>query len=201
MPPSGYPGALDTFATNKADGSSTPTDHPTHHNDLADAVNKIEAELGITPSGAFATVVARLNFSGALIYNAANITNQFVNNTRSAALFDTEQYDTDGYHEGVTNPSRLTAPVAGYYLIGGTIGTELAGGVVIALIRLNGTTDLTWSQGVNGGAVQARVQVTTPWLMAANDYVELMCLQTSGGDLDQIGTLIETRFWIHRIGI
>lgn len=57
---SAYPGALDTFATNKADATTTPTDHPTHHNDLADAVNKIEAELGVTPSGAAATVAARL---------------------------------------------------------------------------------------------------------------------------------------------
>lgn len=56
-----YPGALDTLATNKADGTATLTDHKDHHNDLADAVNKIEAELGIEPSGAFSTVVARLN--------------------------------------------------------------------------------------------------------------------------------------------
>lgn len=57
---SAYPGGLDTFAINKADGTATPTDHPTHHNDLADAVNKIEAELGVSPSGGFATVAARL---------------------------------------------------------------------------------------------------------------------------------------------
>jgi len=56
-----YPGALDTFATNKANATATVTDHPSHHNDLADAVNKIEAELGVNPSGGSATVVARLN--------------------------------------------------------------------------------------------------------------------------------------------
>lgn len=61
-----YPGALDTFATNKADATATATDHPAHHNDLADAVNKIEAELGVNPSGASATVVARLNTLGAV---------------------------------------------------------------------------------------------------------------------------------------
>ncbi len=57
---SAYPGGLDSFATNKADATTTPTDHPGHHNDLADAVNKIEAELGVDPAGAEATVVARL---------------------------------------------------------------------------------------------------------------------------------------------
>lgn len=57
---SAYPGGLDSFATNKADGTATPTDHPTHHNDLADAVNKIEAELGVNPSGGSATVAAAI---------------------------------------------------------------------------------------------------------------------------------------------
>jgi hypothetical protein len=57
---SAYPGALDTLATNKADATSTATDHAAHHNDLADAVNKVEAELGTDPSAAFATVKARL---------------------------------------------------------------------------------------------------------------------------------------------
>lgn len=42
-----FPDALDSFATNKADGTATPTDHPGHHNDLADAVNKIEANAGL----------------------------------------------------------------------------------------------------------------------------------------------------------
>jgi hypothetical protein len=56
-----YPGALDNLATNKADATDTPTDHPAHHNDLADAVNKVEAELGTDPSGASATVKARLD--------------------------------------------------------------------------------------------------------------------------------------------
>lgn len=60
---SAYPGALDSFATNKANATATTTDHPNHHNDLADAVNKIEAELGVTPSGAAATVAARLDQS------------------------------------------------------------------------------------------------------------------------------------------
>lgn len=63
---SAYPGGLDSFATNKSNATSTSNDHPTHHNDLADAVNKIEAELGITPSGASATVAARFGTLGAV---------------------------------------------------------------------------------------------------------------------------------------
>jgi hypothetical protein len=56
-----YPGALDTLSTSKSDATTTATDHAAHHNDLADAVNKIEAELGVNPSGASATVAALLS--------------------------------------------------------------------------------------------------------------------------------------------
>lgn len=55
-----YPGALDTLATAKADATFTATDHPQHHNDLADAVNKIEAALGVNPQGGFSDLVTRL---------------------------------------------------------------------------------------------------------------------------------------------
>jgi hypothetical protein len=41
--PSGFPDALDAFATNLANATLSENTHPTHHNDLADAVNKIEA--------------------------------------------------------------------------------------------------------------------------------------------------------------
>lgn len=53
---SAYPGALDSLAINKADGTTAATDHAAHHNDLADAVNKIEAELGVNPSANLSTV-------------------------------------------------------------------------------------------------------------------------------------------------
>jgi hypothetical protein len=57
---SAYPTGLDSLSTTKADATATLTDHKNHHNDLADAVNKIEAELGTSPSAAYADVTARL---------------------------------------------------------------------------------------------------------------------------------------------
>jgi hypothetical protein len=65
--PSGYPATLDSLATNKADGTTSATDHPTHHNDLADAVNKVQAALGVNPQGYFGTVVERLDAGPDLI--------------------------------------------------------------------------------------------------------------------------------------
>lgn len=66
--PSTYPATLDSFATNKQDDVDTVTgvdagtttnvgDHAAHHNNLADAVNKIEAELGANPRGLYAATV------------------------------------------------------------------------------------------------------------------------------------------------
>lgn len=63
-----YPAVLDAFATNKSDdtdsktgadlGVSTTTgDHAAHHNDLADAINKIEAVLATDPNGPYAVSV------------------------------------------------------------------------------------------------------------------------------------------------
>jgi hypothetical protein len=63
-----YPAGLDSLATNKNNSTPTANDHAAHHNDLADAVNKIEAELGINPSGSYSNLVGRLN-SGSLPTN------------------------------------------------------------------------------------------------------------------------------------
>jgi hypothetical protein len=55
---SNYPTALDSFPTNRVDGQ---TIEPETDNDQADALNKIEAELGTNPSGNFNSVRERLD--------------------------------------------------------------------------------------------------------------------------------------------
>lgn len=61
---SSYPGSLDNFATDKGNATLAENDHPGHHNNLADAVNKIEAELGVNPAGSFDTVAERFDAVG-----------------------------------------------------------------------------------------------------------------------------------------
>lgn len=62
--PSVFPGALDNIASNKTDTTVSATDHPDHHNLLADAVNAIEATLGaglsniVTSVGATAPITS-----------------------------------------------------------------------------------------------------------------------------------------------
>ena len=62
---SNYPGSFDSFPTITADKLMSDTvggrAHRALHNDLGDAVEAVQAELGTNPSAAFATVVARLD--------------------------------------------------------------------------------------------------------------------------------------------
>lgn len=62
--PSNYPGALDSLPTSHVDNVNEAI-HASTMNDDADAINKIELELGINPSGGFTDVVTRLNASDA----------------------------------------------------------------------------------------------------------------------------------------
>lgn len=59
-----FPGAAPGLAINKADATTTPTDHPGHHNAMADEINAIADELGYAaggPSASFSSVENRLN--------------------------------------------------------------------------------------------------------------------------------------------
>jgi hypothetical protein len=60
-----YPGALDNFAeaspTNLGDNDTTGRTHSERHDDVEAAVEAVQGELGLNPSGTFATVVARLD--------------------------------------------------------------------------------------------------------------------------------------------
>src|SRR4051794_10360263 len=51
---SAYPTSLDSLVTSRATADPIPA---TDHNDVADAVNKVEAELGVTPRGLYAATV------------------------------------------------------------------------------------------------------------------------------------------------
>lgn len=57
---SSYPGALDTLPTSHQNNVNEAV-NATDVNNLADAINKVEAALGINPSGSYASVVNRLN--------------------------------------------------------------------------------------------------------------------------------------------
>lgn len=83
-----YPGALDSLDTAKSPAASLDAaNHTAHHNDLADAVNKIEAELGIDPAGASADLVTRLGvIDAAIALNTAKVTYPSADSSKLAGI-------------------------------------------------------------------------------------------------------------------
>lgn len=183
---SAYPGGLDNFPTTRADGTATPTNHPTDHNDANDAINKIEAELGITPSGPFSTVAARLAFSGARVRLAADVT--LTDNVEAAVAWNTEDFDTDGYWAGGA-ATRFTAPFDGFYRVSYSLVFGATTVFIRATIQANGA-------GVRYAPTQS-VPLTTGFSscassdiipLSAAEFVEVMAWLDSDSNEPLVGS-------------
>lgn len=105
----------------------------------------------------------------------------------AAVTFDTEGFDTDAMHDPATNPTRLTAKTAGLYLVFGYVNFGAnAVGIRQAYIRKNGA-GVEAAININAAAAgTTQAPVSALVLMAANDYVELVASQTSGGNLNAL---------------
>jgi len=140
-------------------------------------------------------------FSGARVYNNANIS--VADSTTTDLTFNSERFDTDAYHSTGTNTERLTAPVAGKYLITGNVRFAAnATGFRQAVLILNGSTTIAATRQLAAGAsVQNIMVVTTVFELAAGDYVTLRVFQSSGGNLNvEAQTNYSPEFMIARLG-
>lgn len=98
-----------------------------------------------------------------------------------AVSFDSEAFDTGGMHDSA-NPTRLTAPRDGAYLVTGTADFFVnPNGARVFEIRENGATVLV-SDTVYPDDTDAVISTVAPLL--AGDYVELRVKQDSGGSLN-----------------
>jgi hypothetical protein len=142
----------------------------------------------------------RLGVDGARVQKAA--TQSISNTTFTAMTFTSEVYDSGSYHDNATNTSRLTVPIAGKYLITGSIEyTANATGIRAAGIRMDGTTYIASQSTASLGSVLATtVNVSVVRDLAANAYVELMAYQSSGGALNTLANDM-THFSITFLGV
>ena len=110
------------------------------------------------------------------------------NATFTALTWDSEDYDTNTYHDNSTNNSRITIPTGkgGYYLISGVIDyvNNATGNRAIEL-RKNGSAVnylffLLPSTASNAPAFPMSYTLN----LSAGDYLELFTYQTSGGALN-----------------
>jgi hypothetical protein len=134
-----------------------------------------------------------------------NSTDQATSNTVNYKVqFMAEDFDTDGFHDNVTNNTRITIPSGkgGYYLVYGLIHwLNNTSGRRIVYISKNNTTQVQ----AEGFSVATNTQypanqVASVYNLAAGDYVELEAFQSSGGNLSLECEPSTTKFGAYKIG-
>ena len=143
---------------------------------------------GTTAAAVRGTTLTATAQQGCGVYHAT--TQTIANNTWTGVQYNTEDWDNGTTHSTVSNTSRLTAPVAGVYLVTANVAFAAnATGVRQVVVGKNGTTP---AAGVPGWGIQLqaadgtngnRLTVSVALLLAANDYIEIFVIQNSGGDL------------------
>jgi hypothetical protein len=124
------------------------------------------------------------------------------NAAMTSLSWPTETMDTHGFHESVTNPSRVTIPAgqAGLYTIGGVwvptgvVGTSATR--VLARVLLNGAE--VWGTELPGG-VYSSPQLTTELQLAVGDYIQFAVYQNSGAAKTTFTT--STGMYVRKVGI
>jgi hypothetical protein len=148
-------------------------------------------DLGNHPGGVIA----------ARVYNSANIST--ANGANTALTFNSERFDTDSIHSTSSNTGRLTATIAGKYLITALVrwAANVTGRRTVFL-RLNGSTDIahTAADAATGG-INTVQEVSCLYDMAVGDYVEAVVNQNSGGALNvDAASNYSPEFMMARVG-
>jgi hypothetical protein len=156
------------------------------------------ARLGIGSTGQVLTVASGVpswatpaggtpTFKGCSLYNSAY--QSIASATPTVATFDSENFDTDGYHSTSTNTGRITIPtgLGGKYLV--IINMRWAAnatGVRIAYLRKNGSSvgDFIVNQGNAQDSAWSRSAILN---LTAGDYIYFDAYQESGGSLNYDG--------------
>lgn len=124
----------------------------------------------------------RFRFLNSAVRAAPIGTTDVADSTLVAIPLDQEAFDTDTLHDNATNNTRLTAAIAGKYLIAAGINYPAnATGVRLLRVRLNGTDIM--GDNIQDGLTSGNGNRMTFVLMVsliAGDYIELMAFQTSG---------------------
>lgn len=136
-------------------------------------------------------------FAGVRLYNSSNAS--LSNATTTIINFNSENFDTDGFHSTSSNTSRITIPSGkgGYYSIGAIFSYE-QNNTGIRQIRLikNGTfKEYVMYSTASGGPI---IGYSSVWDLTVGDYIEVEAYQNSGSTLQLYGN--EFYFWAYYLG-
>jgi hypothetical protein len=117
---------------------------------------------------------------------SGSVAQSIPNNAATALTFDTTSQDPFGMHDPGVNPTRITAPVPGWYSAGGAVRwNPHATGYRSLVVRVNGAVQVGKELGppdVIGNNTWQTINVMV--YLNAGDYVEILAIQTSGAALD-----------------
>lgn len=139
-------------------------------------------------TGSASTAARRDHVHGGSADIACRVTHDaaqtIANSTQTALAFNTETFDTDTMHDNSTNNSRITFKTAGKYLINAnwTWGAS-ASGFRRGRIRVGGSLVIGMVQTVTPAAGNPRMTLSCIYSFSADDYIELVVDQDSGGSL------------------
>jgi hypothetical protein len=108
--------------------------------------------------------------------------------------FTTEEFDTHGQHDPVTNNTRITPNVPGYYEFTGTYysATPVTGVNMDAHFRKNGTgSPPSGDRGIEGGIAQSKSARIMQPMNGTTDYIELCAFQDSSA---AVNSNVSSRF-------
>jgi len=193
--------------TNKTISASTNTLTGVINNTLTTTTGDIiyassantPARLGIGTTGQVLTVSGGVptwaaaaggsTFVGASVYNTAAQSISTATNT--LLTFDSEFFDTDGFHSTSSNTSRMTIPSGkgGKYLINAFVGFQAnATGYRRMSIVKNGTAGIyNKVYPVQATGEETSVFISQVLNLVATDYIEIQVYQTSGSTLSAWG--------------
>lgn len=150
------------------------------------------------PSGD--VVFEAIRFSGALV--GLSGTQSITSGVNTTIPWGGETYDTDSYHNNAVNPSRLTVPASGYYIVSASVRyAPDPNGSRRAQLFKNGASFPGRTIDVQVPAVgqNSILNITSPAILcAAGDYFEVETVQDSGVSLN-VAANDATWFAIRRI--
>jgi hypothetical protein len=181
------PGSVGSALITKDEGSNLST--------ATASIDFVGSGVTATTSGDDVTVTipgpagSSPGFKGANAY--ATSIQTIPNSTWTAINLDSEEYDTNDYHDNVTNNSRITIPESGYYLVTGYFRLASYNGARMYAIQfyVNGSSiSSTHQEYLSENTNQQTVESTQVLKLDAGDYVELYAYQSSGGNLDTLAS-------------
>jgi hypothetical protein len=106
----------------------------------------------------------------------------------TAVTFDTEDRDTHSGHSTVTNTSRYTIPVSGWYQVSGRVAfnNSSTSGSRGARIHKNGNIVTGAATIVGASTLPTVPQVDRKMALVAGDYIEIVAGQNSGSSISTI---------------